>query len=66
MAWVHGAGTPVGIVAEMLAAGLNANLGGRNHAPIEIERNAGIVLPAPFASSYGRIQVESPHLGVAI
>jgi hypothetical protein len=47
MTWVHGAGTPVGIVAEMLAAGLNANLGGRNHAPIEIERNAGVVLPAP-------------------
>ena len=36
--WVHGAGTPVGIVAEMLAAGLNANLAGRDHIPIEIER----------------------------
>src|SRR5215218_460111 len=29
--WVHGAGTPYGVVAEMLAAGLNANLGGRDH-----------------------------------
>jgi aromatic-L-amino-acid decarboxylase len=29
--WVHGAGTPVGMVAEMLAAGLNANCGGRDH-----------------------------------
>ncbi|HEY3741421.1 MAG TPA: pyridoxal-dependent decarboxylase, partial [Bryobacteraceae bacterium] len=38
MGWVHGGGTPVGLVAEMLAAGLNANLGGRDHAPIEIER----------------------------
>jgi glutamate/tyrosine decarboxylase-like PLP-dependent enzyme len=38
MGWVHGGGTPVGIVAEMLAAGLNANLGGRNQAPVEIER----------------------------
>jgi aromatic-L-amino-acid decarboxylase len=38
MAWVHGAGTPVGVVAEMLAAGLNANLGGRDHIPIEVER----------------------------
>ncbi len=28
MGWVHGAGTPVGMLAEMLAAGLNANLGG--------------------------------------
>ena len=38
LGWVHGAGTPVGIVAEMLAAGLNANLGGRDHIPIEVER----------------------------
>ncbi len=38
MGWVHGGGTPVGIVAEMLAAGLNANLGGRDHVPIEVER----------------------------
>jgi glutamate/tyrosine decarboxylase-like PLP-dependent enzyme len=38
MGWVHGAGTPVGMLAEMLAAGLNANLGGRDHIPIEVER----------------------------
>jgi len=38
MGWVHGAGTPVGVAAEMLAAGLNANLGGRDHIPIEVER----------------------------
>ena len=38
MGWVHGGGTPVGMLAEMLAAGLNANLGGRDQAPIEIER----------------------------
>src|SRR5208282_4961788 len=38
LGWVHGAGTPVGVVAEMLAAGLNANLGGRDHVPIEVER----------------------------
>lgn len=37
MGWVQGGGTPVGIVAEMLAAGLNGNLGGRDHAPIEVE-----------------------------
>jgi len=29
MGWVHGGGTPVGMLAELLAAGLNANLGGR-------------------------------------
>jgi len=38
MGWVHGGGTPVGTLAEMLAAGLNANLGGRDQAPIEVER----------------------------
>ncbi|TCS32459.1 glutamate/tyrosine decarboxylase-like PLP-dependent enzyme [Acetobacter aceti NBRC 14818] len=38
MGWVHGGGTPVGMLAEMLAAGLNANLGGRDHAPVEVER----------------------------
>src|SRR3954451_10274947 len=38
MGWVHGGGTPVVMLAEMLAAGLNANLGGRDHVPIEVER----------------------------
>jgi aromatic-L-amino-acid decarboxylase len=38
MGWVHGGGTAVGVVAEMLAAGLNANLGGRDHIPVEVER----------------------------
>jgi glutamate/tyrosine decarboxylase-like PLP-dependent enzyme len=38
MGWVNGGGTPVGMVAEMLAAGLNSNLGGRDHIPIEVER----------------------------
>ena len=32
------AATAVGMLAEMLAAGLNANLGGRDHMPIEVER----------------------------
>jgi glutamate/tyrosine decarboxylase-like PLP-dependent enzyme len=38
MGWVHGGGTVTGMLAEMLAAGLNANLGGRDHIPIEVER----------------------------
>ena len=38
MGWVHGAGTPYGMVAEMIAAGLNANCGGRDHVGLEIER----------------------------
>jgi glutamate/tyrosine decarboxylase-like PLP-dependent enzyme len=36
--WVHGAGTPAGIVAALLAAGMNVNVGGRDHAAVEIER----------------------------
>lgn len=38
MGWVHGGGTPVGMLAEMLSAGLNANLGGREQIPVEVER----------------------------
>jgi glutamate/tyrosine decarboxylase-like PLP-dependent enzyme len=38
MGWVHGGGTAVGMLSEMLAAGLNANCGGRDHVPIEVER----------------------------
>ncbi len=36
--WVHGTGTPLGVVAELLAAGMNANLGGREHAAVYVER----------------------------
>ncbi len=38
MGWAHGAGTPVGMLAEMLAAGLNANCGGRDHVGPAVER----------------------------
>ncbi|HEX4068117.1 MAG TPA: pyridoxal-dependent decarboxylase [Acidobacteriaceae bacterium] len=38
LGWVQGGGTPVGMLAEMLAAGLNANLGGRDQIPVEVER----------------------------
>ncbi|MFS8114792.1 pyridoxal-dependent decarboxylase [Rhizobium jaguaris] len=38
MGWVQGGGTATGMLAEMLAGGLNANLGGRDHMPIEVER----------------------------
>ncbi len=42
MGWVQGGGTPVGMLAEMLAAGLNANLGGRDQMPLEVERQIGV------------------------
>ena len=38
MGWVQGGGTVAGMLAEMLAGGLNANLGGRDQAPLEVER----------------------------
>jgi aromatic-L-amino-acid/L-tryptophan decarboxylase len=38
MGWVQGGGTPVGMLAEMLAAGLNANVGGRDQMPVEVEK----------------------------
>jgi glutamate/tyrosine decarboxylase-like PLP-dependent enzyme len=36
--WAHGSGTAVGVVAEMIAATLNANCGGRDHGAIYVER----------------------------
>ena len=48
MGWVHGGGTPVGMLAEMLAAGLNANLGGRDQVPIEVERQIARWIEAIF------------------
>ena len=38
MGWVHGGGNVAGLLGEMLAAGFNANLGGRDHMAIEVER----------------------------
>lgn len=38
MGWVQGGGTAVGMLAEMLAAGMNANLGGRDHMALEVEQ----------------------------
>jgi glutamate/tyrosine decarboxylase-like PLP-dependent enzyme len=38
MGWVQGGGTPVGMLADMLAAGLNANVGGRDQIPIAVEQ----------------------------
>jgi glutamate/tyrosine decarboxylase-like PLP-dependent enzyme len=36
--WVHGTGTAGGVVAEMLAAAMNVNAGGRDHAAVYVER----------------------------
>lgn len=36
--WVHGTGLASGIIAEMMAAALNANCGGRDHIGLYVER----------------------------
>ena len=36
--WVHGSGTPSGIIADMAAAALNANAGGRDHVALYVEQ----------------------------
>jgi glutamate/tyrosine decarboxylase-like PLP-dependent enzyme len=38
LGWVHGSGTPGGIIAEMMASAMNSNLGGRDHGAIYVER----------------------------
>ncbi len=48
MGWVQGGGTAVGMVAEMLAAGLNANLGGRDQVPLEVEKQVARWVRALF------------------
>ncbi|MGH6897716.1 MAG: pyridoxal-dependent decarboxylase [Geminicoccaceae bacterium] len=36
--WVHGCGTAGGILAELVAAAMNANCGGRDHGAVYVER----------------------------
>jgi len=38
MGWVQGGGALAGVIGEMLAAGLNSNLGGRDHMPLQVEQ----------------------------
>ena len=42
MGWVHGAGTPIGMLAEMVAAGLNMNCGGRDHIGLYVEKQIAL------------------------
>jgi aromatic-L-amino-acid/L-tryptophan decarboxylase len=48
MGWAQGAGTPVGMIAEMLAAALNANCGGRNHIALDVERQIACWMAEAF------------------
>jgi len=36
--WVHGTGTAGGMIAELLAASMNSNLGGRDHGAVYVEQ----------------------------
>jgi len=36
--WVMGTGTPMGMLADMLAAGFNPNMGGGDHGPVYVEK----------------------------
>ena len=36
--WVHGSGAAAGVLGEMLAAFMNSNCGGRDHAAIDVEK----------------------------
>jgi hypothetical protein len=62
MGWVHGAGTPVGMLGEMLAAGLNANCGGRDHAGIEVERQVTRWVAEMFGFPAMRRTVRDGHV----
>jgi glutamate/tyrosine decarboxylase-like PLP-dependent enzyme len=37
-AWVQGTGTPLGMLADMLASGMNANVSIGNHMPMHVEK----------------------------
>jgi glutamate/tyrosine decarboxylase-like PLP-dependent enzyme len=42
MGWVQGSGAPVGVLAELLAAGMNMNCGGRDHVGIALEQQVAL------------------------
>jgi aromatic-L-amino-acid decarboxylase len=47
--WVHGSGTPSGAIADLLAATMNSNVGGRDHGAVYVERQ----VIAWFAALFG-------------
>ncbi len=49
LGWVHGAGNAAGTLADLLASALDANVGGREHAPVYVER----AVVAAFARLFG-------------
>jgi aromatic-L-amino-acid decarboxylase len=78
--WVHGSGTPTGMLAEMLAAAMNANVGGRDHGAVYVERqviewcrslfgfpeeaSGVLVTGTSMANLIGLLVARTAHLGV--
>jgi len=55
LGWVHGSGTPFGLLPAMIEASLNANCGGRDHVGLKVER----ALTAWVAEQFGFPQTAS-------
>ncbi len=59
MGWVHGGGNGPGMLAELLAGALSNNLGGRDHAAVEVERQvirwSAAMLGLPAAAGGGLV-----------
>ncbi|MFV0476633.1 MAG: pyridoxal phosphate-dependent decarboxylase family protein [Parahaliea sp.] len=51
--WVNGSGSPVNVVSQMLLGAINANMGGRDHAPIYLERQVLRWMQALFGMPSG-------------
>lgn len=80
--WVHGTGTPSGALAEMLAAVMNSNVGGRDHGAVYVERQiigwfrdlfgwpktaSGLLVIGTSAANLAAVLVaRTKHLGVGV
>ncbi len=66
--WVHGAGTHEAVIPALFAAALNANLGGRDHAPILVERQVVRWMAGAFGfpDGAGGLVVSGTSMGTLI
>ncbi|KAL1525662.1 hypothetical protein AB1Y20_020512 [Prymnesium parvum] len=66
--WVHGSGSPGGVLAEIVAAAMNANCGGREHAAIHVEKQvlAWVRAIMGFPSSCGALLTSGTSMATVI